>query len=218
MALVDHHPQFKEAIINGCDWLSAQISERGQICSTSTKEEDWLEKNRFIPEAYRLYALEPLLVSAKKWNIAHYAESVERALHYYTGNETFTEFNTLSHFHAYILEALIDLGQIDCARQGMETIALLQRENGAIPAYHDVHWVCSTGLFQYAVIWYKLGMTHQADLALSYGSKLQNKSGGFFGSYGLKATYIANQEISWAVKYFLDALWWHYNRQTKVNE
>ena len=35
--------------------------------------------------------------------------------------------------------------------------------------------------------------------------KIQNRTGGFYGSYGKGAKYIPSAEISWAVKYFLDA-------------
>jgi malonyl-CoA O-methyltransferase len=58
---------------------------------------------------------------------------------------------------------------------------------------------------QYAIVWYTLGKRRPADLALSYLEKIQNRSGGFNGSYGAGAKYISGAEISWAVKYFLDA-------------
>jgi malonyl-CoA O-methyltransferase len=106
------------------------------------------------------------------------------------------------------LEALVDLGQKQLALQGMNELETFQRHDGAIPAYADVDWVCSTGIFQYSVIWYKLDQPEKASRAFNYAKRLQNFSGGFFGSYGLNSTYFYNQEISWAVKYFLDALWW----------
>ena len=68
-----------------------------------------------------------------------------------------------------------------------------------------MEWVCSTGIAQYAIIWYRLGDKHRGDLAIRYLEKIQNDSGGFFGSYGEGARYISGAEISWAVKYFLDA-------------
>jgi malonyl-CoA O-methyltransferase len=67
--------------------------------------------------------------------------------------------------------------------------------------------VCSTGLFQYAVIWYKLGDLARADRAFNAACRLQNGTGGFYGSYGPGANYFPDEEIGWAVKYFLDALW-----------
>ena len=87
----------------------------------------------------------------------------------------------------------------------MAEVERCQRRDGSIPAYPNVDWVCSTGMAQYAVIWYLLGQPERADRALRYLDRIQNPSGGFFGSYGKGAAYIAGAEISWAVKYYLDA-------------
>ena len=87
----------------------------------------------------------------------------------------------------------------------MAEVARVQRPDGAVPAYPDVDWVCSTGIAQYAGIWYRLNEDKRADRALSYLATIQNKSGGFNGSYGEGARYIPGAEISWAVKYLLDA-------------
>jgi malonyl-CoA O-methyltransferase len=40
---------------------------------------------------------------------------------------------------------------------------------------------------------------------MDYLEKIQNSSGGFYGSYGKGAKYFPKEEISWAVKYFIDA-------------
>ena len=114
-------------------------------------------------------------------------------------------FNRLSHFHAYAMEALCEMGELELARQGMADVARVQRKDGAMPAYPDVEWVCSTGMAQYAIVWYTLGERERADRAMRYLEKIQNPSGGFFGSYGKGAKYISGAEISWGVKYFLDA-------------
>ncbi len=103
------------------------------------------------------------------------------------------------------MEALCELGELELAARGMADVERCQRSDGAIPAYPDVTWVCSTGMAQYAIVWYTLGRKEAADRAIRYLEKIQNKSGGFFGSYGKGAQYIAGGEISWAVKYFLDA-------------
>ena len=79
--------------------------------------------------------------------------------------------------------------------------------------------MCSTGLFQLAIVWYKLGNIEKGNRALEYATKLQNKSGGWYGSYGdyekmdgrnkeYFPTYFPISEISWAVKYFLDAIYY----------
>ena len=50
---------------------------------------------------------------------------------------------------------------------------------------------------------------------MRYLQKIQNKSGGFYGSYGPGAKYISGGEISWAVKYFLDA--WRLKQQRETS-
>lgn len=88
-----------------------------------------------------------------------------------------------------------------------------QEECGAVPAYNHVDWVCSTGLFQLASIWFRLGEIVRGNAAFQYACSLQNESGGWYGSYvseknpGEINTYFPKSEISWAVKYFLDALY-----------
>jgi malonyl-CoA O-methyltransferase len=86
--------------------------------------------------------------------------------------------------------------------------AAAQFPDGAIPAYPGVDWICSTGQAQYAVIWYKLGERDRAERAVRNLERRQRRSGGFYGSWGPGARYFPGEEISWAVKYFLDAQWW----------
>ncbi|MGR3914312.1 MAG: class I SAM-dependent methyltransferase, partial [Gammaproteobacteria bacterium] len=128
--------------------------------------------------------------------------------HYLRQEDKILRFHTLSHFYAYIIEALVDLGETEIARRAMANIARLQKKNGAVPAYPDVKWVCIPGVMQFAVVWYKLGDLARADAAFQYALTAQNRSGGFFGSAGRKADYCPKDEVSWAVKYFLDALQW----------
>lgn len=200
-------PEYEEAIRAGCDWLLSRVETNGRITTPDTSQ--WvLPGNRRVPEAIHLYVLEPLKIAAELWGVGKYSNVVERALDYYTKDPVLCDFTTLAHFHAYILEALVDLGRPELAAAGMQTIESLQKRNGFIPAYRDSGWCCSTALFQYALVWYKLGKTEHGDRTFSYACRLQNKSGGFYGGYGLGATYFPKQEISWAVKYFLDAFWW----------
>lgn len=204
VSLLPYYPEFIGPIIKGCDWIIKQQKNSGQITTPDTSS--WsLPNGSLVPEAIHLYCLSPIKEMAKKYNISEYDEAVKKALDYYKSDPNLIDFNTLSHFHAYILEALVDLGEKDLAKKGMEKVALLQQKNGLIPAYNNVKWVCSTGLIQYAVIWYKLGDADRADKAFDYACRLQNKSGGFFGSYGKGANYFPTAEIAWAVKYFFDA-------------
>lgn len=201
-------PGVEGAIQRGCDWLLTQVEPGGRIGTPD--ESAWgLPGGKKVPGSIHLYAIEPLRDAAKLFNEPRYDNAVEEALAYYLRQPNLVTFNTLSHFHAYVLEALIDLGCPDIAAQGMVEVERLQTKDGSVPAYSDTKWICSTGLMQYALIWYKLGNIEKADRAFSYACSLQNESGGFYGGYGRSATYFPDKEISWAVKYFLDAYYWH---------
>lgn len=100
----------------------------------------------------------------------------------------------------------------------MERLEKYQNFRGGIPGLNNVPWVCSTGMFQLALIYYKLGELKKGDKIFYYACSLQNSSGGWFGSYPSspldklwiigrrRPFYFRNQEISWANKFFLDAL------------
>ncbi|WP_418791074.1 methyltransferase domain-containing protein [Phosphitispora sp. TUW77] len=207
LALLEHSPNFKEPIIKGCDWIMSQILESGQVITPDASA--WrLPGGRVVPEAIHLYALEPLRMAGNIWGIRDYSNAVDRAINYYLKEVNLTRFDTLSHFHAYIIEALIDLGCTEYAQSTMQEVAKYQTKSGKVPSYPDEKWVCSTGLFQYALIWYKLGIFDRAEKAFNYACGLQNASGGFFGSYGRRANYFPREEISWAIKYFLDCFYW----------
>lgn len=207
VALLDTLPELETPVRRGCDWLLTQVLDSGRVVTPDTSQ--WvLPGNRIVPEAIHLYALAPLREAGERFGNRNYLDALAKGLDYYTANPDLTSFTTLSHFHAYIIEALIDLGRIDIAVDGMKEISRLQKRSGSVPAYSSVRWICSTGLFQYALIWYRLGDVRKGDLAFAAAARLQNATGGFFGSYGLGASYFPRAEISWAVKYFLDALHW----------
>ena len=113
-----------------------------------------------------------------------------------------------------MLEALVELGELELARKGLRQALAIQKKDGSIPAYPGATWVCSTGMAQLAIAWYMLGEREPADRAMDYLIRLQNPSGGFYGGYGLNAQYFPQEEISWAAKYFVDAYLWKTNRLT----
>ena len=104
MAIVDYLPECEEPIVRGCDWLLSQIQDSGRVV-TPDKSQWVLPSNRLVPEAIHLYALEPLRAAGRKWTLKKYSGAVERAIAFYLGDQNLTRFNTLSHFHAYIIEA-----------------------------------------------------------------------------------------------------------------
>jgi malonyl-CoA O-methyltransferase len=200
-------PGADASIRRGCDWMLTQFAASGRI-DTPDKSQWGLPGGRTVSDNIHLYTLEPLREAGERFNEPRYLDAVSRALGYYLAKPDLTDFDTLSHFHAYVLEALVDLGYPEIAARGMAEIERLQRADGSVPGYSDVDWVCSTGLAQYAVIWYKLGQREQAERAFNYVCGLQNPTGGFYGGYGPGANYFPDKEISWVVKYFLDASFW----------
>lgn len=204
---LDKDDKYKNALLKGCDWILSMQREDGSIATPDST--NWgLAFGKSVPEAVHIYGLEPLRKAAKMYGIGKYEDCIKKALDYYLNIEELTDFTTLSHFNAYVIEGLIDIGEIKRAKRAMQLIELHQRFDGSVPAYSNVNFVCSTGLFQYAICWYKLGDLEKADKAFDYACKLQNKSGGWFGSYGKKANYFPKGEIAWAVKYFLDAIYY----------
>ena len=183
-----------------CDWMLTQVDASGRLKTPST--ELWGD---IASDLIHTYALPPLAQAGKLLGVKEYEEAANFVLAYYKKQDGLVPFNRLSHFHAYAMEALCEMGELELAAQGMADVERCQRADGSIPAYPDVDWVCSTGMAQYAIVWYTLGKKQQADKAMRYLEKIQNKSGGFNGSYGKGAAYISGAEISWAVKYFLDA-------------
>ncbi len=207
------YPQVDCHIIKGCDWILENMQESGRLV-TPTKEA-W-GSGRACSELIHLYCLSPLVQAADVLNRPHYKTAAYKVLDYYKKNhyEEIMNFGLLSHFYAYVMEALLDMGEREMAVKAMAKVAKLKKESGAVPAYRDVDWVCSTGLFQFALVWFRLGDLERGNKAFEYACKLQNESGGWYGSYlseenpGEKNDYFPFSEISWAVKYFLDALYY----------
>jgi len=204
------------ALVKASEWLKSQIDENGVINVPDIDAWD----SRQVPKDYiLLYSLEPIIRVAKELKDEELLSKALKAIENYLSKSDLTDFGCLSHFHAYIMEALCDLGYEQRALEGMKIVEELQREDGSVPAYKDKKWVCSTAMFQYAIVWYKLGKSEQAEKVYEYAITLQNQSGGWYGSYGepyktlskfgrfvpALAMYFPRAEISWAVKYFLDA-------------
>lgn len=201
-AAFEHGERVEQPLRRACDWIMGQIAPDGRLKTPSTAL--WGD---IASDLIHTYAIFPLIQAGQLLEKPDYVEAGRFVQSFYKAQEQLVAFNRLSHFHAYAMEALWELGEIELATRGMADVVEAQRKDGAIPGYPDVKWVCSTGIAQYAIVWYRLGKTERADRALAYLERIQNKSGGFSGSYGEGAKYIPGAEISWAVKYFLDAYW-----------
>lgn len=199
--LIPYGEAYEKAFIKGCNWMMGQIDEEGRIHTPTSSAFDSIG-NEYI----HLYALEPLQKAANKYGREDYQNACDRAIQYYLSRPDLTDWKILTHFHAYIIEALIDLGHPERALSALKSISQHQHKNGAIPAFPNVRWTCLTALMQYAVCYYKLGYLDEGNTLLDYAISKQNKSGGFYGGYGWFVSYFKNTEISWPVKYLLDAV------------
>ena len=207
--LVEQNAEFEEPLRRACEWLIQTADPgTGRLCVPEPGGAWSLGRRGEVSEAIHLYALAPLARAGRMLNQPRYENFVAKSLGYYLSQVQISDFeqpNALTHFFAYVQEALLDLDCEDLARAGMDSVGRFQQPNGAVPAYSDVPWICSTGLAQLAGVWFRLGQVERAEAALSFLEPLQNPSGGFFGSYGVGASYFPAEEISWAVKYAIDA-------------
>jgi len=209
MAVLHDLPEIEPNLRRACDFVCSQITAEGKVKTPSYDMWRCPDGSRFS-EYTDLYVLPPLMQAGKLLAESRYIDAAARALSYFKSKPDLVEFKpqfgTLSHIFGYMMEALVEMDETALARQGLGQAAGLQEESGEIPAYPGVAWVCSTGMAQLAIAWYKLGDRGPADKAMRFLEGLQNPSGGFYGSYGPGKLYLPDQEISWAVKFFLDAL------------
>jgi ubiquinone/menaquinone biosynthesis C-methylase UbiE len=194
-------PRAEDAARRAADYLVAAMIDEGrggfppQYAGTD------------CPESVQLYVLPALVGAAASLNVPRYRDAARRCAEHYLGRADCLRFGDLTHFLAYQLEALIDLGHGDRARSTLERLAGLQSVDGAVRGVGQAgqEWVCTPGLAQLALCWYKIGVPVPADLAMTWLDRHQEADGGFRGSYGRGAAYKAGVDVSWAPKFYLDA-------------
>lgn len=211
-------PEVKTNIIKGCDWILCNMTEEGRL--KPAFDNCFPEDDSFYSELIHTYCLTPLKDAAKLFNKPEYEKSAVKIKNYYIANykQKILNFSLLSHFYAYVMEGILDMGEIELIKEAMHNIEKFRNKKGGIPGLNNVDWVCSTGIFQLALVYYKLGELEKGNSFFEYACSLQNDSGGWYGSYPVsfinkyftfgnkKAHYFPDEEISWANKYFLDAL------------
>ncbi len=206
--------RIKHSILLGIEWILSCMTPEGRL--NTPDKSCWGKDEDTCSEIIHLYCLSPIIDAGNIYKKPKFIEKAHKILEYYKENykEYIMNFSLLSHFYAYVVEALVDLGEKEMASEAMNKIAHFQKKSGAVPAYNNVDWVCSTGLFQLSLIWFRLGNIERGNAAFEYACKLQNETGGWYGSYiseeneDEKNTYFPFSEISWANKYFLDALYY----------
>lgn len=198
LAGADLAPGALPAARRAADYLCAQMVDGG-------RGGFGLRYTGDIPESVHLYALPPLVEAADRLGRPAYRDAAKRCLDYYAAHPQALQTEPLTHFLAYELEALIDLGRSDLAISTLERLRDQQTPDGAVRGREGVRWVCTPGLAQLAICWYKTGQWEPADRALAWLEAHQQPSGGFLGSYGPGADYFPDVELSWAAKFYLDA-------------
>lgn len=225
VAIRDILPEADEHIIKGIDWVFTNLQEDGHLVQPN--RDVWGEDDTHCNDLIHIYCMSPIIEAGELLNRPDYIKKANIVLDYYIDNyrDRIVNYTLFSHFYAYVIEGLIDCGREEIAREAMTNFEKYRGSNGAICAYNDVDWVCSTATFQFAIIWYKLGEKDKADLSYEFMCKLQNPSGGWYGCYtgskmneiwlrGLRKLgktrnlYARDAEISWANKFYLDATFW----------
>ena len=208
LSVLDREPGLEPNLRRACDYVAAQIGADGKVISPAL--EMWkLTDGSVLTDYCNLYVLPALIEAGHRLGEVKYVEAAQRGLSYFRQRPDLVDFksdsSTFSHMFGYMMEALVDLGELELARKGLEQARLIQRADGSIPAYPGATWICSTGMAQLAIAWLKIGDPEPALKTISYLERLQHASGGFFGSYRKGAIYFTDEEISWGVKFFIDA-------------
>lgn len=227
LAIREILPTVDDHIIQGTEWILSNMDKNGRLVQPI--QDAWGSDDSFCNDLIHLYVLSPIFEAARVFNRPDFSDKANRILDYYTEHfsDQILNFSLFSHFYAYVMEALVDCGKNDLAEKAMKNMERYVKPNGGVKGYPNVNWVCSTAMFQFAITWYKLGNKMMADKVFKYASSLQNTSGGWFGSYDIKpfdvrkntalsrlgltkdrALYLPDEEISWAVKFYLDALYY----------
>ncbi|MGC2047895.1 MAG: hypothetical protein WA635_04710 [Gallionella sp.] len=87
--------------------------------------------------------LPPLIQAGKLLGVPEYIEAADTVLSYYRQQDALVPFNRLEHFHAYAMEALWELGEVELATRAMADVARCRRPKGTrIPDYMHVEDLC----------------------------------------------------------------------------
>jgi malonyl-CoA O-methyltransferase len=208
LLLFAEDPKIKKTIQKACEYVLCNVEENGKLSTPHT--DMWDE---VIDDRIHLYVLAPIINAGKILNKPQYQKICQKVLKHYIARTDLLDFNTRLHFYMYILEALDELGEKKLARNGFLKLVRLQKRDGTVSAFMSQKWVCLAGLAQFSMLGFRLGFINESEKALRYLENIQNQSGGFFGSHRRGAKFLPNEEISWAVKFFLDAEYWRIKGQ-----
>jgi len=107
-AIYEYMPEVKDNMLRGSDWLISNMDEEGRLRPT--------DGTTFVEgtnsELIHVYCLPPLREISRKLGISDYEQCVKKSLEYYKRvyMDDILNFNYLSHFYAYVVEAMVYLG------------------------------------------------------------------------------------------------------------
>lgn len=216
--------QLMNAIKKGCSFLLDEMIRNKW--KPEKPSESWsMPGKRTCPDTVDLYAMTPFIKASRLCGMddgSSFSFDYDLSDSDGIAEILFSDRNMLSHFFFYQIDGLLELHDL-FPDKGLRDIAydlvmkeerfLPNRTPFLIPAFKDLPWICSPGQAQAAICFHKLGMDRRFRMAMDGMRALQNPSGGFWGSYGVPdlkkdpsgVWYFPTSEISWAVKFFLDA-------------
>ncbi|MFD0673615.1 glycosyltransferase [Cohnella sp. GCM10027633] len=199
LAIEKKEPRFHENAVRAAEWLFSALRDNNGCFPNQYPD------SPLIPEAVNLFALPPMLEYARLIGNDDYITLVSICATRLLETPDALSTTKITHFLAYQIDGLIDIGMEDAVRLVMQELAESQNEDGSIPAVNGAPWVILTGCAQLAISYYKLGQHTIANRLMDYLDTVQEVGGGFFGSRGPDAHYFPDKEISWGVKFYLDA-------------
>lgn len=174
----------KESVTSGANYICRNAQNDGRAIQMDTTH--WMNQDGSrIPEWIHLYCVEPLMKAAEMTGCYRHREVAEGMVKYYKG---YVDFITpLDHFGAY-------------AADGLQYCKALP-EKWKYATYKTI-----PGMFQYSILAYKRGNYAWSEQLFRDAVRHQRPSGAFYGNAGGDSKwYFPREEISWAVKFYLDA-------------
>lgn len=125
--IYDSREKIDEAIIKGIDWILGCMTDEGRLVTPDTA--CWGSDDNTCSELIHMYCLSPIVDAGRIFGRTDYIEKAEKILKYYKDNyyDKIMNFSLLSHFYAYVMEALIDMGETGMAVEAMAKIADIQK-------------------------------------------------------------------------------------------
>ena len=110
----------KENIIKGCEWILSNMQADGRLITPVRNA--WGTDDSFCSEMIHLYCLSPIIEAGELYNRPDFVDKATQIANYYIEKfpEKILNFNMLSHFYAYVMEAMMDIGRRDLAEKAMK--------------------------------------------------------------------------------------------------